>query len=95
MTNDTTTAAGDRIVPVAAAEAFAEVPRALEVTADGRLLEIRRNQRGMVSAEWAVGIIAAIAVAGVLLAVVTSGPVKAALLQFILLVIHAFSGGLK
>ena len=46
----------------------------------------------MVSAEWAVGIIAAIAIAGVLLAVVTSGPVKAALLKFILLVINSFSG---
>ncbi len=53
---------------------------------------VRRNDRGMVSAEWAVGIIAAIAIAGVLLAVVTSGPVKAALLKFILLVIHSFSG---
>ncbi|MDQ1483527.1 MAG: hypothetical protein QOF35_1603, partial [Actinomycetota bacterium] len=41
-----------------------------------------------------VGIIAAVAVAGVLLAVVTSGPIKAALMQFILLVIHAFSGNL-
>jgi len=35
----------------------------------------RRDQRGMVSAEWAVGIIAAIAIAGVLLGIVTSGPV--------------------
>ena len=34
----------------------------------------RRNQRGMVSAEWAVGIIAAVAIAGVLLGIVTSGP---------------------
>jgi len=53
---------------------------------------VRRGQRGMVSAEWAVGIIAAIAIAGVLLAVVTSGPVKSALLKFILLVINSFSG---
>jgi hypothetical protein len=95
MTNENTTAAGDLIVPVAAAEALAEVPSALDLTACSGVVEIRPNQRGMVSAEWAVGIIAAIAVAGVLLAVVTSGPVKAALLQFILLVIHAFSGGLK
>ena len=36
----------------------------------------RRNQRGMVSAEWAVGIIAAVAIAGVLLGIVTSGPVR-------------------
>ncbi len=54
----------------------------------------RRGERGMVSAEWAVGIIAAIAIAGVLLAVVTSGPVEKAILDFILLVIRAFSRGL-
>jgi len=52
----------------------------------------RRNQRGMVSAEWAVGIIAAIAIAGVLLGIVTSGPVHDALLNFILMVIGSFSG---
>ena len=54
----------------------------------------RRGEHGMVSAEWAVGIIAAIAIAGVLLAVVTSGPVEKAILDFILLVIRAFSRGL-
>ena len=54
----------------------------------------RRGERGMVSAEWAVGIIAAIAIAGVLLAVVTSGPVEKAILDFILTVIRAFSRGL-
>jgi hypothetical protein len=53
-----------------------------------------RTERGMVSAEWAVGIIAAIAVAGVLLAVVTSGPVEDAILKFILTVIKAFSKNL-
>jgi Protein of unknown function (DUF4244) len=52
----------------------------------------RRDQRGMVSAEWAVGIIAAIAIAGVLLGIVTSGPVHDALLKFILMVINSFSG---
>lgn len=52
----------------------------------------RRNQRRMVSAEWAVGIIAAIAIAGVLLGIVTSGPVHDALLKFILMVIRSFSG---
>ena len=51
-----------------------------------------RDQRGMVSAEWAVGIIAAIAIAGVLLGIVTSGPVRDALLDFILMVIRSFSG---
>jgi hypothetical protein len=51
-----------------------------------------RDQRGMVSAEWAVGIIAAVAIAGVLLAIVTSGPVQDVLLRFILQVIRSFSG---
>lgn len=95
MTNETITAAGDLIVRSAATDADAEVSSALNLTDAHAVVEARRNQRGMVSAEWAVGIIAAIAIAGVLLAVVTSGPVKAALLQFILMVIHAFSGGLK
>jgi len=54
-----------------------------------------RDERGMVSAEWAVGIIAAVAIAGVLLSVVTSGPVEDAILRFILQVIKAFSGGLS
>ena len=54
----------------------------------------RRDEHGMVSAEWAVGLIAAIAIAGVLLGVVTNGAVKDALLKFILLVIRAFSSGL-
>ncbi|HEY5788451.1 MAG TPA: DUF4244 domain-containing protein [Microlunatus sp.] len=51
-----------------------------------------RGQRGMVSAEWAVGIIAAIGIAGVLIAVVTNGAVQSALLAFILKLIHSFSG---
>ena len=55
----------------------------------------RRDQRGMVSAEWAVGIIAAVAIAGVLLGIVTSGPTQDALLKFILEVIRSFSGFLK
>ena len=49
-----------------------------------------RSQRGMVSAEWAVGIVAAVAIAGVLLAVITSGQVQDALLKFILWVIKSF-----
>jgi Protein of unknown function (DUF4244) len=49
-----------------------------------------RSQRGMVSAEWAVGIVAAVAIAGVLLAVITSGQVQDALLKFILWVIKTF-----
>jgi Protein of unknown function (DUF4244) len=47
----------------------------------------RLGERGMVSAEWAVGLIAAIAIAGVLVAIVTSGAVKQALLNIILQVI--------
>lgn len=65
--------------------------------ADGPVLVDRvahRGQRGMVSAEWAVGIIAAIAIAGVLLAVVTSGPVEKALLNVILDIINAFTRNL-
>ena len=54
-----------------------------------------RNQRGMVSAEWAVGIIAAVAIAGVLLAIVTSGEVEKTLLNFILMVIRSFSDYIK
>jgi Protein of unknown function (DUF4244) len=68
------------------------VPVSAEVTRvrqSGRLA--RRGERGMVSAEWAVGILAAIAIAGVLLAVVTDGQVQDALLQFILFVIRSFS----
>lgn len=51
----------------------------------------RRTERGMVSAEWAVGLIAAVAVAGVLLTVVTDGPVRQALLNIVLTIIDTFS----
>ena len=61
--------------------------------ADGRTVA-HRGERGMVSAEWAVGIIAAIGIAGVLLAVVTSGPVEKAILEFVLMVVRAFARGL-
>ena len=82
---------GDRLVPAT------EAPLSAVVLAPGRgrdLARSGRGQRGMVSAEWAVGIIAAIAIAGVLLGVVTSGPVQAALLKFILMVIRSFATGL-
>jgi hypothetical protein len=67
---------------------------AAQVEQDGGL--VRRagssmSQRGMVSAEWAVGIVAAIAIAGVLLAVVTTGQVKALLLHVVLTVIGTFA----
>jgi len=59
------------------------------LTEPGRTLS-GRSQRGMVSAEWAVGIVAAVAIAGVLLAVITGGEVQDALLKFILWVIKGF-----
>lgn len=80
-------AAGGLLIPVAQ-DGFAAT--AVTVSHGGP----RRTERGMVSAEWAVGIIAAIAIAGVLLSVVTSGPVQAAILKFILLVIRHFAVGL-
>ena len=55
----------------------------------------RRSQRGMVSAEWAVGIVAAVAIAGVLLAVITGGQVQDALLKFILWVIRGLHLGCR
>lgn len=58
---------------------------------DTTTMVLRRNQRGMVSAEWAVGLIAAVAIAGVLLAVVTTGTVKTGILDFVLLVIRSFA----
>jgi hypothetical protein len=67
----------------------------VSVMAPGAVVEAAppcRDQRGMVSAEWAVGIIAAVAIAGVLLGIVTSGPVHDVLLRFILMVIRSFSG---
>jgi hypothetical protein len=82
--------AGGRVTPMAP-------PRLAEVAVRGVVGPPRRrvrDQRGMVSAEWAVGIIAAVAIAGVLLSVVTSGPVEDGILKFILQVIRAFSGGL-
>jgi len=83
-------ATGDRLIPAAQAR-LAEVAVRGTVGLRSRL---SRSERGMVSAEWAVGIIAAVAIAGVLLSVVTSGPVESAILKFILQVIRAFSGGL-
>jgi hypothetical protein len=87
---ETKGATGDRLSPLGQAR-LAEVAVRGWVGARGRL---SRSERGMVSAEWAVGIIAAVAIAGVLLSVVTSGPVESAILKFILQVIRAFSGGL-
>lgn len=67
----------------------------VEREATTTVLVRRRSERGMVSAEWAVGLIAAIAIAGVLVAVVTTGAVKEGILRFILLVIGAFTNHLR
>ena len=81
MSMENTATMSDRVVPVVEADS----------AADSTAL-VPRNERGMVSAEWAVGIIAAVAIAGVLLAIITNGQVEAALLKFILMVINSFSG---
>jgi hypothetical protein len=82
MSTKSTATMSDQVIPSVEAETVAA-----ERTEPGR-----RNERGMVSAEWAVGIIAAVAIAGVLLAIITNGQVEAVLLKFILMVINSFSG---
>jgi Protein of unknown function (DUF4244) len=92
MGKDITAVVGDLVVPVDGAHGTLQLIEGVE----GDLAEpdcctvARRSQRGMVSAEWAVGIVAAVAIAGVLLAVITSGQVQDALLKFILWVIKGF-----
>ena len=90
MGKDITAVAGDLAVPVDGSQGTLQP---VEETGCG-LAEpeqlARRSQRGMVSAEWAVGIVAAVAIAGVLLAVITSGEVQDGLLEFILWVIKNF-----
>jgi hypothetical protein len=81
MSMANTATMSDQVVPVVEADSAADSTEL-----------VRRNERGMVSAEWAVGIIAAVAIAGVLLAIITNGQVEAALLKFILMVINSFSG---
>ena len=92
MTNTTIAAADDQLVSVVGTdiEGWAE-PDTDEAACVARPSTTSRNQRGMVSAEWAVGIIAAIAIAGVLLSIVVSGPVKTALLKVILSIIGMFT----
>jgi Protein of unknown function (DUF4244) len=63
--------------------------RELEVRESAHSACRTRDQRGLVTAEWAVGIIAAAGLAGVLIAVITSGPVQSALLKVILHFISA------
>jgi hypothetical protein len=87
-------AGGDLVVPAIDGMAEpADAEKAVGSDARGQSVEAglaRRGHRGMVSAEWAVGIVAAVAIAGVLLAVVTSGEVQDALLKFLLWVIKGF-----
>ena len=85
MGKDIAEVAGD-LVPVALGDEVGGSEAVLPADTDLG----RRGQRGMVSAEWAVGIVAAVAIAGVLLAVVTSGEVQDALLKFLLWVIKGF-----
>jgi hypothetical protein len=92
MGKDIGAVAGELVDPMDGSEGTLEPVESAEVD----LMEpahstlARRSQRGMVSAEWAVGIVAAVAIAGVLLAVITSGQVQDALLKFILWVIKGF-----
>ncbi len=94
MGNDIAAVAGDLVVPAASGVAEPGPPEDGTGDAGNRdAAEIRLgvfSERGMVSAEWAVGIVAAVAIAGVLLAVVTSGEVQDALLKFLLWVIKGF-----
>jgi hypothetical protein len=55
----------------------------------------RRDERGLVSAEWVLGIVAAAALAGVLLTIVTSGPVEESLVKVVLDIIGRLTGLLK
>ena len=76
----------DSVVPIN--ETITEVgqwtTQELEVNQHINPRRLTRDQRGLVTAEWAVGIIAAAGLAGVLIAVITSGPVQSALLKVIL-----------
>ena len=92
MGKDIAAVAGELADPLDGSEGTLEPVEAAEVDATERAHRTlaRRSQRGMVSAEWAVGIVAAVAIAGVLLAVITSGQVQDALLKFILWVIKGF-----
>ena len=93
MDKDIAVVAADLVVPAAGEPAdrvlVGDRTGGGELAPTGTGLD-RRGQRGMVSAEWAVGIVAAVAIAGVLLAVVTSGEVQDALLKFLLWVIKSF-----
>lgn len=92
MGKDITAVAGEQVDPLGGGKATLELVEVVEddLGEPARSALARRGQRGMVSAEWAVGIVAAVAIAGVLLAVITGGQVQDALLKFILWVIKGF-----
>ncbi len=52
----------------------------------------RRDERGLVSAEWVLGIVAAAALAGVLLSIVTNGEVEKSLVAVVLDIIGRLTG---
>jgi len=82
---------GDPAVPVPKtdSEVAHGAIQELEIREPAHPTRRTRDQRGLVTAEWAVGIIAAAGLAGVLIAVITSGPVQSALLKVILHFISA------
>lgn len=53
-----------------------------------------RDERGLVSAEWVLGIIAAAALAGVLLTVVSHGEIEKALLDVVKGIIQSLVGSI-
>ncbi len=55
----------------------------------------RRGERGMTTAEYAVGVIAVIAAVGVLIAVFAGGPFSAAVNDLVLQLVHSISGQVK
>jgi hypothetical protein len=82
---------GDLVVPTVEPNVGAERTSTEELVVHKQVGAMwpSRDQRGLVTAEWAVGIIAAAGLAGVLIAVITSGPVQSALLKVILHFISA------
>lgn len=52
----------------------------------------RMCERGMVTAEWAIGVIAAVSLAGLLLALVLNGPLKTVISNIVLGIIKQVAG---
>ena len=70
-----------------------------ESTARSRGLQARARrayERGMVTAEWAIGVVVAVSLAGLLLLFIVKGPAKELVTGIILKIINLVSGwGLK